>query len=124
MGVALASGSRIAGGERTHGSVCQAPDAPITVDIADDEAVHAIEPESTPRSSATRRASSPLTEYQWLDVRGTFVSHDPSKTLERFKRDELAYRNPRARELYPVGEPVVKTRREFPPIPTPTKLKI
>ena len=32
--------------------------------------------------------SRPLSDYQWLDFNGTFASHDPSKTRERFADDE------------------------------------
>lgn len=37
----------------------------------------------------------PLTDYQWLDFRGTFASHDPSQTEKRFVEFAESYKRPR-----------------------------
>ena len=39
--------------------------------------------------------SRPLADYQWLDFRGTFASHDASNTRKRFADVELARKYPR-----------------------------
>jgi hypothetical protein len=46
--------------------------------------------------------SRPLSDYQWLDFNGTFASHDPSKTRERFK-DQREEREKKRSEPLEVG---------------------